>query len=127
MSFDAPFIPRTARGDWLQRGEARVFRRGLLSFRADDLAAIGISEHVVIILDCDTVRIGIRAPRENDPRGALLRAQANKTGTRRTVNAGGAFKQLGIDEARVKGRYELTQKDGLLILNLSGTCRREDE
>ena len=124
MSFTAYCPAAGTKAHWLPRGHAAVFRRGAISFHSADLAEVGIGEHVVLLIDTDTIRLGIRRPSDDDEPAAILSAKLNETGTRRTIHAGGAFKKLGVDQADARGWYELTVKAGLIVLNLPSRKRR---
>lgn len=125
------YMPRefvTNRG--LADGEVSLDKNGTATFRAEDLALVGIDGVAVVLVDELTMRVAVRAARPSDGKRALLvkpvkRHNGKLTGSRR-IYLGGALRSIRIDPGAVRGRYELTTKDNLIIINLVDATNGDD-
>jgi hypothetical protein len=115
------------RGVWrpgvpLEESQVAILRDGSLVFRVELLKSVGIGEFATLMADPDTLRIGLRAPKEHEiPRAVrvtVVRGHENKDTGRRSVRGARAFHALCLDPKVCAGRMELAIKEKLLLLNL---------
>ena len=116
------------RGEWLPGsrlpdGECSIGASGHLTFRKEDLALVQIVDAAVVVVDVMTLRLAIRKPRDHEARTAMMVgvvADHKKCDSgRRIISATRAIKRLSLTARAVRGRYPLTTKDDLLIINLA--------
>lgn len=103
-------------------GQCAIHRNETLVVRADDLKRITKSDKVIVLADAGTRRIGLRGVRDGEG-AAAMRITADVTRgkphpLRRRVRIARALKRIGAAAADVAGRYELVEKEGVLIVNL---------
>ena len=123
MSFKV-YQPNRIETNPLEEGQAAIDKGGTARFRREDLASVGITDRVVLLTDEGTLRVAIRKPRSGETANAM-KVTVNKTGsktalTRAHVRLAGAIRDLRLELSATKGRYPMTTKDDLLILNLAG-------
>ncbi len=116
------------RGEWLpgspmKEGECSISSSGHLCFRQADLALIEITGAAVVLADTATLRLAVRRPRDQEARNAMVVStvtnhQKRDTG-RRTIAGARAIKRLSLEPRACRGRYPLTTKDDLPIINLA--------
>jgi len=108
----------------MERGEVSLGKTGQLSLRAEDCEQVSIRDRCVILADSGTLRIALRAADDGEAEFAarvqVVRGHKRRDSGRRAVNVMRALRQLGLVAAAVRGRYQLTQKDSLLIVALCG-------
>lgn len=116
MGFE--FVPRGTFGakPGLSEGEVALLAGGVLTFRRDDLALVGIGDRVAVLVDRGTLRIAFRAPTEDEAADAsqFYREKDSESG-RRKLLVNRALKELGLNARDLAGRYQLMTKDRLLI------------
>ena len=115
-------------GQWkatvaLEESQVSITKDGQLTFRESLLKSVGIGDFATLMADPDTLRLGLRRPKEHELAGAVRvsvvrGAQKRDTG-RRTVRGTRGFHALCLDPQVCVGRLELTIKDQTLILNLA--------
>jgi len=115
------------RGSRVPDGYVSLTTAGRLAIHRQELVAIGINGAVTLLVDCETKRIGLRAPREQaDSRTAEphVRVWERSTPRRVEVSVLTPLRELGLDAKQLHGRYELHRhpKDRLLYI-----CLLEDE
>lgn len=117
----------------IPEGECSLDSRGTLTAHAEDLAAVGINDRVVCMVDRELLRVALRAPRDDESaRSFAVQTVTAKSGTptgRKRLSISSAIKKLGLDTADVKGRREWLQHDkgvqGFLYLNLMEPTGKE--
>jgi hypothetical protein len=116
--------------DPLPEGQVSICRNGVGRFCREALESVGIEGEAIVLTDEMTLRIAIRKPRPNEARNAYSvntpRIGRNKKDTSKgTVSLARALKDLRLDPEKTVGRYPLTTKEDLLIINLADV--REDD
>lgn len=110
-------------------GFCSVDRGGTGRFHTEDLALVEIDKVAIVLVDEMTLRIGLRKPRPGEEAKAYLcrpvYAGRRPDEKRRQVSLRSALSELRIDPEAAAGRYELTTKDDLLIINLAGIEAKE--
>ncbi len=127
------YVPKTITFNPLEEGYVALCAAGNARFHREDLALVGIEGAATVLTDELTLRIALRKPRPNET-GKTMLVTSPKEGTaaertRAHVRLAGALRELRLDPKAAKGRYELTTKDDLLIINLAG-CKageKDDE
>jgi len=129
MSF-AIYEKKPFQVDPIPLGHFSIDKRGCLRCHTKDLKKVGISDTAVILIDDETMRIALRAPRDGEGSIAIkvstVGTGSSKQPERRQMNLAGAIHQLKLEPADVAGREEFLFKDGLAILNLD-TPRVDDQ
>jgi len=107
----------------LEQGQVSISKTGQARFCREDLDLVGITDSLVILLDQELLRLAFRKPRSGEEQNAyrVTGAHSGKrvAKTRATVQIGRALREIRLEPEAVAGRYELTTKDDLLILNLA--------
>lgn len=124
MSFKSVFIPSRAtyfRG--LEAGEVSIAKTGVGLFMVEDLALVSIAGEAALLADNGTLRLGLRAPRLPEDRGSIVRVAPVKRGGKPVrgkvqVSLAPGLRELGLTLLAVSGRYPLSTKGGLLIINV---------
>ncbi len=102
----------------LGANQARLNRFGWLLLRAQDLRPFVRSEHVAVLLDEDNLRIGLRAPREEERAMAFPVLYLGKHRQTMRLPLLGALEALKLDKKAVAGSYTLERKADFLVLIL---------
>ena len=111
--------------DPLAEGSVAVRRSGDLIALRDDLSLVSIGDCCTVLADAATKRIALRAPTDDEAANAqavLVLRRGNKQrddSGRRRIMLKRALARIGLTPEQAVGRYELTTKENLLILNLS--------
>lgn len=115
MSFE---LYTASRRDSISPGTCSVNAGGILRIVRADLAAMNINGEAAILVDRGTQRLALRAPRDGfgEPTSPV---RLTKTKTVGRVCLRGALKQIGRE--RIRGRFPLTRKDDLLIVDFAST------
>jgi len=110
--------------DPLKTGQCAIDRDGRIMFRSEDLELVKIGGFALVLADTSTLRLAVRPPHAGEAARAMqVTVMKKKSGAdtkRRAINVKRAIKALCLDPAAVKGRYNLTTKNDLLIVNLAG-------
>jgi hypothetical protein len=118
-------IPR-GRIDALEKGQAAVAVPGQLRFHKADLMEVGlcaaIQDEAAVMVDVGTRRLAVRKAAEGEPASKVT---LNKTRTAGCLSIGAALKLLGVTVEQCKGRYAVTKKENLLIIQLRGTGKKD--
>jgi hypothetical protein len=112
--------------DALEKGQASISRSGDGTFRVQDLELAGIKNYAVVLADKETLRLAVRAPRDNERLdsvavGIVRKGAAKVDAGRRRIRLARGIKHLDLTPEAVAGRFDLLAKDDLLILPLIGT------
>ena len=116
------------RGLWkaaeaLKPGQVSIGSNGHLTFLAEDLALVGVSDLATVLCDTGTLRIALRPPRDGEGEKAMtvqvVKNHKGLDGGRRAVNCSRAFKRLALDVRVCVGRLNATTHDDLVIVNLT--------
>lgn len=117
------YQPKRIEIDPLQSGQVSIDKGGNARFLREDLDLVGIGDSVVVLTDELTLRVALRKPRPSDAgRTMTVSSPKGPHGTDKTrayIRLSGALRELRLEPEAVKGRYELTTKDDLLIVNLA--------
>lgn len=114
--------------DPLAEGECSVSKNGTLTARAEDLATVGITNYVIILVDPGTLRIGLREVRDGEQMKSvaasmIVRKSGVETGRRR-MNISQALKRLNLTAEAAAGRYTLMQHgDEFVFITLTQAPR----
>lgn len=114
----------------LEQGQVSIDRDGTARFLTEDLELVGIENSAIVLTDELTLRIAVRKPRPGEAGKAMSVAFVRKGKTvdksRAQIRLTGALHALRLDTDAVRGRYDLTTKDDLVILNLAD-CKTDDD
>ena len=117
------YEPKQIEFNPLEEGIVAIDRTGTARFVTDDLTIVGIETSAIVLTDELTLRVAIRKPRPGEKGKAMTVAYARQgklvDKTRAHVRLTGALHALRLDTEATKGRYPLTTKDDLLIINLA--------
>ena len=106
----------------MERGQISLGKTGQLWLCAEDCEQVSIRDRCVILADSGTLRIGLRAADHGEvefaARVGIVKGRKCRDSGRRCINVARALRQLGLEVEAVRGRYQLAQKDNLLILAL---------
>jgi len=125
MAFVVHERPAFHWADPIPEGQASIDKTGTLTIRTEDLALVHIEDAAIVLTDELTMRIALRAARGNERAKAytvfkVFRAAKKLDPKWRRIGLGGVIKAMNLEPAAVAGRYELTTKENLLIVNLTG-------
>ncbi len=117
MGFRRVLSPRQHKG--LQPGIASIQAAGYLVVPIPDLNTAGLCDFVAILVDPDTNRLALQAPKPVEagieiPSSKLQRQSRHN----RKVIINKALAELGRDAPGCAGRYEIVHENGLLIIGL---------
>jgi len=114
--------------DPLEVGEISICRTGAATFRAEDLAAVGIDKPwCTVLADPDTFRVAVRARRSGEEQGSVAVSTVTRKGGkdtgRRRISLARAIKRCDLTTEAVAARYNIHRHDkdneGLLIIQLT--------
>ena len=116
MRFVTYVPPESTKIKPLTSGECSIAKSGTCLRVKDDLAIVGVTDKVLVMVDKGTLRIGFRRPSEGDPNALDVKPRKSRS----QINLAGVLRALSLEPFAAKGRYALTVKesDGVLILNL---------
>lgn len=132
MAFEIVEPGATFGKDALTSGTASISRSGRLTVVQEDLELAGIDRTAVVLADPGTLRIALRAPREDETAVSVacspMLTHAKRDTGRRALNIVRALRRLSLTPEAAAGRYELATKgagaDALLIVNLGASRDR---
>ena len=92
-------------------------------FHTEDLGLVNIADEAALLADSGTLRVALRRPRLPEDDGCVARVTTvvrNKkpVRSRKNVMLAAAIRRLGLTLAAAAGKYELTTKDDLLVVDL---------
>lgn len=122
MSFRIVEPGRFVKTDPLPEGVGALDANGVALFRAGDLGLVGVKERAVVLCDEAGLRVAVRRCRKGEESKSVLVhfVKRGETDTnRRRINLARAIKELCLVPGAVRGRYELTTKDNLIIIALA--------
>ncbi len=104
-------------------GVVNIVKSGMATFAPADLSQVSIKTWAAILVDPDTCRLAVRAPREEE--GFTEPAMAvkwSKRGSSARINLRGPLTALGLKLTACTGQHAIVAKkpDGLLIVNFPG-------
>ncbi len=118
MSFKVCKPGHFARQDALQPGECSISKNATLAALATDLEGVKIRGEVVLLVDADNWRLGLKAPSADE--GSLVVSVAptsRKDGcNRRRIGLRPALRELGLTADVCAGRYKLHEHREPLLL-----------
>ncbi|MGE0481831.1 MAG: hypothetical protein AB7Q17_15315 [Phycisphaerae bacterium] len=112
----------------LEEGQVAIDATGTATMRAADLESAGIAHYCIVLADAGTLRIAIRAPRDDERAlsvavSVVRHGKEQRDAGRRRVSLGRAIKRCGVEIDAVRGRYDLRTKDDLLIIDLASVAK----
>jgi len=118
MSFKVCKPGQFVRQDALQPGQCSISKNGTLTALAGDLEAVNIGCEVVLLVDADNWRLGLKAPSADE--GSLVVSVAPTSPKhdrgRRRIGVRPALRELGVTADACVGRYQLRQhREPLLV------------
>ena len=113
MGFEL-FVPKM-RAVGIGPGQASLDASGNMRLHRSDLGRAGIGKAAALLTDRSNGRVAVRPPKESEP---SLSVRPNKSNTAAVLNVGRALDRMGLDPKKVKGRFEVTQKENLLVIQL---------
>lgn len=128
MSFELVEIPpRKQFQAGLQEGQCSLNKDGRFIARAEDLELLGIKDKAVVLADTGSLRLAIRAPRDNESLGTLTvhiikkligpKGKKKHVPTpRRSIDVRHALQRLALEPDAVKGRRDAVTRDNLFII-----------
>jgi hypothetical protein len=126
VGFEIVAAGRWSPVDPLEQGEISICRSGTATFRAEDLASVGIDKPwVTVLADPSTLRVAVRPVRSGEEQGSVavsnvMRSKGKIDSGRRRISLARAIRHCGLTTAAVAARYNLHVKDDqLLIINLT--------
>ncbi|GMU22836.1 MAG: hypothetical protein AMXMBFR13_29200 [Phycisphaerae bacterium] len=107
----------------LEEGFASIDKNGTGRFHTEDLGLVGIGDLAVVMTDEITMRLALRAARQEEGRKALRVTMVHygkkPRPDRRSIRLSGAIREMNLEPRSVAGRYKLTTKENLIIINLA--------
>lgn len=113
------YKPTNLSGRALRPGECSMQGDGKLAIHVDDLQKLKVADRIVLLLDAATFRVGIRAPRDDEPTVRVAKHESKSGCKYRSICIKGAIKQaMKLDVFAVRGRYQLTHNSDLAWFQL---------
>lgn len=117
MAFE---IVQTTRGGGLANhpGHCRMSRSGFITFLLADLTAAGISDKATLLIDCETLRIALRAPLKGEPSVTVCKTNATAQAMRKIATRS-ATNKLGLSRTKNLITMPVKVQDDMLIVQLN--------
>ena len=118
MSFKVCKPGRFVRQDALQPGQCSISKNGTLTALVGDLEGVNIRGEVVLLVDSDNWRLGLKAPSSDE--GSVVVSVAPTSAKhdrgRRRIGVRPALRELGVTAEVCVGRYQLCRHKEPLLL-----------
>ncbi len=107
----------------IEPGVVSIGKTGVMTFHRSDMARIGVTDAVAVMIDKTTLRVGFKRPRLDRPSLKVHRDDsAKRQHPRDRVHLAGALSALGLECEPVAGRFKLHfHNDELAFIVLTET------